>query len=105
MTGRAMGYCAGYDMPGVGVPGRGRGRGGRGFGWGAGWGTRGGYGNPWLRRSEVYYDSPEEWQPAPRPSGRVRANRITDLEARAERLERQLEDVRGTLEELRSDAQ
>ena len=105
MTGRAMGYCAGYDMPGFGVPGRGLGRRGRGLGWGAGWRVRGGYGNPWPRRWGGYYDYPEEWQPLPRPSSRVRADRVADLEARAERLERQLEDIRGTLEQLRSDGQ
>ena len=53
MTGRAAGYCAGYNVPGYMNPmpgggfgygwgrgrGRGRGRGGgRGFGWGRGWG-------------------------------------------------------------------
>jgi hypothetical protein len=45
MTGRAAGYCAGYDRPGYMNPyprggfGRGWGRGfGRGMGWGRGWG-------------------------------------------------------------------
>lgn len=44
MTGRAAGFCAGYEMPGYAnpIPGRGfwgRGRGG-GFGRGGGWGRR-----------------------------------------------------------------
>ena len=36
MTGRAAGYCAGYDRPGYANPGFGRGFGG-GYGWGRGW--------------------------------------------------------------------
>lgn len=58
MTGRAAGYCAGYDRPGYANPwprggfgrgwgsgfGRGWGRGGgRGMGWGRGWGYPGYY--------------------------------------------------------------
>jgi len=35
MTGRAAGYCAGYDMPGYANPVPGR---GYGLGWGGGWG-------------------------------------------------------------------
>ena len=41
MTGRAMGYCAGFPVPGYLNPGYGRGRGwwgfGRGLGWRRGW--------------------------------------------------------------------
>lgn len=39
MTGRAAGYCAGYNTPGFASPGPGRGYGrggGRGYGWGRG---------------------------------------------------------------------
>lgn len=46
MTGRAAGYCAGYNMPGYAnpIPGRGFGfGGGRGFGRGGGWGRRNGF--------------------------------------------------------------
>ncbi len=57
MTGRGLGYCAGYGTPGYsqGYPmgggfggGRGRGGGGRGYGWGPGYGWRSapGYGVP-----------------------------------------------------------
>ena len=38
MTGRGLGYCAGYPHPGYAVPGGG----GRSYGRGAGWGGRGG---------------------------------------------------------------
>ena len=49
-TGRAAGYCAGYNTPGYANPvgGWGAGRGG-GFGYGAGYG-RGGYGRGWRHR-------------------------------------------------------
>jgi len=50
MTGRGLGYCAGYGRPGFTNPtGRGFGRGygfGRGFGRGYGWGFRPQYGYP-----------------------------------------------------------
>lgn len=45
MTGRGMGYCAGYAVPGYANPGFGTGMGyGRGFGYGMGAGRRMGYG-------------------------------------------------------------
>jgi len=49
-TGRSVGYCAGYNMPGYANPvgGWGAGRGG-GFGYGAGFGG-GGYGRGWRHR-------------------------------------------------------
>ena len=48
MTGRGLGYCAGFDRPGYMTPGFGWGRGwgwrfGRGFGWRRGWGRGWGY--------------------------------------------------------------
>jgi hypothetical protein len=52
MTGRRVGYCAGYDAPGYAnpVPGRGYGRGG-GRGWFGGWGYgRGGGVRGWRHR-------------------------------------------------------
>lgn len=56
MTGRGMGYCAGFPNPGFMNPGYGFGRGGwfgRGFGRGRGWGRGGflpflGYPYPWM---------------------------------------------------------
>ena len=54
MTGRALGYCAGFNTPGYSKgPGMGAGRGwGRGFGYGRGLGwrrDRGGWGGFWGR--------------------------------------------------------
>jgi len=71
-TGRAAGYCAGYDMPGYANPvydrgfGRGRGRGfgrrfwrrGRGFGW------RGAYPYPAPYYPETYSESSREEEKA-----------------------------------------
>jgi hypothetical protein len=52
MTGRAAGYCAGYDMPGYmnAVPGR---------GFGAGWG--GGRGRGWRWRNWYYATGQPGW--------------------------------------------
>jgi len=49
MTGRGLGYCAGFNTPGfVKGPGFGWGRGwGRGFGWGRGWRWFRGRGRGW----------------------------------------------------------
>ena len=44
MTGRAAGYCAGYDVPGFANPVGGRGGFGRGMGYGRGFGFGRGYG-------------------------------------------------------------
>ena len=56
MTGRGMGYCAGYDVPGFANPGpvgfgygRGRGFAGRGYGRGLGLGRGYGRGAGWYR--------------------------------------------------------
>jgi len=53
-TGRALGYCAGYDVPGSTYgPGFGYGRGGgRGMAWGSGRGR--GYGRGWGYREPIY---------------------------------------------------
>ncbi|MFH1570977.1 MAG: DUF5320 domain-containing protein, partial [Gemmatimonadota bacterium] len=45
MTGRSLGYCAGYEQPGYAAPGPGHGwarGGGGGYGRGRGWGRGGG---------------------------------------------------------------
>ena len=48
MTGRAAGYCAGYNVPGFANPAGGYGR-GRGFGWGRGFGRARSRGMGWAR--------------------------------------------------------
>jgi len=51
MTGRGLGYCAGYPHPGYAAPGVGGMGLGRGYGRGAGWGGRGG---GWRHRNQFY---------------------------------------------------
>jgi len=100
MTGRGMGYCAGYDMPGFlnrpwgwgGFGGRGMGMGGRGFG--RGWRHR--YyatGMPgWMAGGFPYY-GPQAVGPE---------NELKALEEEASFLERSLEEVKKRLMELES---
>ena len=56
MTGRAAGYCSGYDAPGWANPVPGR---GFGLGWGRGWGGGGGRG--WRHRNWYYATGVPGW--------------------------------------------
>lgn len=56
MTGRAAGYCGGYDAPGWANPVPGR---GFGLGWGRGWGGGGGRG--WRHRNWYYATGVPGW--------------------------------------------
>ena len=58
MTGRAAGYCAGYNMPGYANP-----IGGRGLGWGRGFGR--GFGRGWGRGFGRYGYYVPHYTPAP----------------------------------------
>lgn len=105
MTGRGMGYCAGYDMPGFqnrpegygGYGGRGRGGfGGRGMGGGGfGRGRRHRYfatGMPgWMAGGYPYYG----------PQGTGPETELKALEEEASFLERSLEEVKKRLAELK----
>ncbi|HHO77350.1 MAG TPA: hypothetical protein ENN05_13115 [Deltaproteobacteria bacterium] len=88
MTGRAAGYCAGYNMPGYvnPVPGRGfRGRGGRGGGWG---------------RRGAWFDAPYYQTPV---YGAVPYNPVQDadaLKAQAQYLQKTLEEIQKRIQEL-----
>jgi hypothetical protein len=116
MTGRAAGYCAGYNVPGYANPVGGRGF-GRGFGWGRGWGRGRGFGRGWGRgwgfgRGYGYYDPvyypPPTYAPAvtyepgvapvyqaPSPD-----QERTYLERLVKDLEQELEDVKSRIKEL-----
>ncbi len=98
MTGRGMGYCAGFDAPGFVRPGVGSGR-------GRGWGARGGYGRG-MRWGHGYgrgvvrsywdvYGGVPAGAPAPAP-----ADEASALKAQAEYLEEALKDVQRRLSDL-----
>jgi len=98
MTGRAMGYCAGYPVPGFmnGGPGRGMGW-GRGGGRGRGW--RHGYyltGQPlWARQG---------WWPAPNFAasgfGPAPQQETEALKTQAAHMEKALDEIRKRISEL-----
>jgi len=95
MTGRAAGYCAGYDVPGYANPIPGR---GYGLGWGRGWG--GGWGRGWRWRNWYYATGLPGWARfgyapaygpyAPQPT----------REQEAEMLKQQAEWLRGQLDAI-----
>ena len=99
MTGRAAGYCAGYDVPGYmnAVPGRGFGL-GRG-GWGRGYRWRNWYhatGLPgWAR-----FGPPPAWGAAPVWGAPTKEQEAEGLKAQAEWLQEQLDAVRQRIDEL-----
>ena len=91
MTGRAAGFCAGYNMPGYANPFPGRGFGGRG-GRGGGWGRRGAwFGAP-------YYQAPAY---AAAPYNPVQE--LDALKAQAQYLQKTLEDIGKRIAELEED--
>jgi len=103
MTGRGMGYCAGYDTPGFANPagagfGRGmawgRGRapmgGGRGMAWGRGGGGWGGYGS--------WGTPPVNYTPAYSPS--APEDEKTYLEMEMDNLKTHMEAIQKRLDQL-----
>ncbi len=92
MTGRAAGYCAGYDVPGYASPvrgmgmGRGRGGGRRGGGW-RGW-------RPWRGPVGPAFAPPIPGAPMPAEQ------ESSALRAQAEWLGQQLETIQKRLSEL-----
>ncbi len=100
MTGRALGFCTGYDSPGY-TKGFGRGM-GRGFGFGRGWGRglgfRGGLGfgrgrNPELPYNAGYY--PGSWT-----ESMSKEDEIKMLKSEAQNLKRSQNDIEKRLKEL-----
>ena len=102
MTGRGMGYCAGYDAPGFANPagfgyGRGMARGwgrapmggGRGMAWGRGRGAWGGYGS---------WATPPAYPPAFPPY--VPEDEQTYLETEMEGLKAHMEAIQKRLDQL-----
>ena len=100
MSGRGLGLCAGYPVPGYmnSVPGRGWGF-GRGWGRGRGRGWRGGYGGvgPWAWGTPHWfgmYGAPPEYV-VPTSEQEVRS-----LKVQAENLENTLEGIKRRIAEL-----
>jgi len=92
MTGRAAGYCAGYNMPGYAnpIPGRGfvgyrGGRGGRGGRWGQG---------------EVWNEAPYYQAPAYGPAPYRPGQELDALKAQAQYLQDTLEGISKRIKEL-----
>lgn len=96
MTGRAAGYCAGYDVPGYVSPmpwG-----GGYSMGWGRGWGR----GYRWRHwRYGAGWPGWPRFGPAPAPM--TRDQEVESLKAQAEWLKGQLDAVNQCLSELEGD--
>lgn len=107
MTGRAAGYCAGYQVPGFmnnAVPGRGF---GRGFGWGRGYGRRfvPNYGlnyqtAPFAPNNGVGYNSPNNPNYNNTGAEVTKENEIDYLKNTAQALKEELKAVEKRLDEL-----
>ena len=101
MTGRAAGYCAGYDAPGYTDPAPGRGygrgmawrRGGRGRGWQQGAG--GGQGYAWPTQPAPAYAAPP---PAPVEEKTFLEQAVAGLRAQLAYLEERLKGLEQTKE-------
>jgi hypothetical protein len=112
MTGRAAGYCAGYEAPGYAnpVPGRGFGIGwGRGRAWGGGWGRGRGWrhwyyatGMPgWARFGYApAWGAPPAWAYGPHAPPPTAEQEVEFLKAQAEGLKGQLDAISQRIAEL-----
>jgi len=102
MTGRGMGYCAGFDKPGFVNPGPGFGR-GFGFGRGRGFGRRfWGFARPAYPADPVApaRTVPVQYGPAPAQYEYVKEDEIADLKADKEMIEREMKAINERLKEL-----
>ena len=83
MTGRGMGYCAGYGVPGFMNPGFGW---GRGYGRGLGWRRFGGYG-PWSYPYQPQITKEEEKE--------ILEEEMADLEEELKEIRARLSKLKG----------
>ncbi|MHC1631499.1 MAG: DUF5320 domain-containing protein [Methanotrichaceae archaeon] len=90
-TGRGMGYCSGYSVPGYATPGFGCGF-GRGRGWGRGWRWQAPY--PYV---PAVAPAPQFPVTAPTPE-----NEMEYLEAAAKNLEEEMKSIKARIESLTS---
>jgi len=99
MTGRAAGYCAGYDRPGFANPAVG---GRMGFGRGLGRGFRGGFGRVYGRGFGFYQSAPVN--PVPAYYGApTKEQELEALKSQAANYEQGLEDIKKRIGELESE--
>jgi hypothetical protein len=119
MTGRGVGICAGYDVPGYMNPafgrgfGRGRGGGfGRGYGMGGGRGWRNQYyatGLPgWARGNAYPYPYPVEYPTTPASvatSNTMQAEELAYLKEQAKYFKEALNDIELRVNEIQQDAE
>jgi hypothetical protein len=106
MTGRGMGYCAGYPAPGYAnpAPGRGFGRGGGGRGWGRGFGGGRGWGRGFGWGTWGVQPAYPAYGPAYAPSYGPEDER-TALKDQARYFEEALQDIKKRIEEIESSAE
>ena len=107
MTGRGMGYCAGYNIPGYANPMPGRrlwGRGGFGFGFGRGFGRGYGYGRYFA--PYPYYETPYYPYETPyRPSYSSTQDEKAILAEQAREIENELKAIKERISELEGQPQ
>jgi hypothetical protein len=114
MTGRAAGYCGGYDAPGWAnfAPRRGF---GLGRGRGGAWGSRGGWGSGWRHRNWYHatgapgwarfgygraWGMPLDWGYGPHAAAPTREDETEFLRQQAEWLKQELDAIGQRIEEL-----
>ena len=102
MTGRGLGYCAGYDSPGYtkGVP-----RGGAGFGGGRGrgFGGNGGYGRGFHGGFQGNYNGMPVTTNQYVPIQMTQEQELASLKLNADNLKRNLDNINKRINELNSD--
>ena len=96
-TGRGLGYCAGYGIPGYLNP-LGKGFYGRGFGFGRGFGRGFGWGFRWGFRSIPYYDYPINYGYTPIDEKRL-------LTEQAKAIEDELNAIKARLADLEKESE
>jgi len=104
MTGRGMGYCAGYDSPGYTKPGfgyRGFGGGrGRGFAHGFGRGFGRGWGRGWRHHPPAWGPGWFAWDWEPGFQAPTQEQELDYLQAEAEALKEQLDAIQARIADL-----
>ena len=96
MTGRAAGYCAGYNVPGYMNPVGGRGFLGRGLGLGRGWGR--GFG-----RGYYPYTGYAPYYPYPTPAPYTPENEKQDLDNQLKIMKDEMKSIEKRLEEIKTE--